>query len=153
MSENINYYRQDVFPGWPEFLKSSVVCLLLIPFITGIALLNSCSGNSTDSEDPIPADSLGRVVFVELGSVNCIPCQKMRPVMDSIQKKYGDQVLVKFIDVIKNSEEAEPYKIKVMPTQVFLDTNNVEFFRHEGFFPEDSIHILLQSKGLKILSN
>jgi len=31
-----------------------------------------------------------------------------------------------------------------IPTQVFLDENGKEFFRHEGFFPEEKI-----TKGVK----
>jgi thioredoxin 1 len=124
-------------------------------FVLGIFLVffGSCSDNTNNVQIQDPIDANLKITFVELGSESCIPCQKMRPVMDSIQKKYGSQILVKFIDVIKNSKEAEPYKIRVMPTQVFFDTTNTEINRHEGFYPEDSIHVFLQSKGLKILSN
>jgi hypothetical protein len=41
------------------------------------------------------------------------------------------------------------YRIRVIPTQVFLDERGQEFRRHEGFFPEKDIDALLQSKGLK----
>jgi thioredoxin 1 len=37
----------------------------------------------------------------------------------------------------------------LIPTQVFLDANGKEFFRHEGFYPEKEIDKLLQSKGIK----
>jgi thiol-disulfide isomerase/thioredoxin len=30
-----------------------------------------------------------KVTFIELGSVNCIPCKQMQPVMKSIEEKYG----------------------------------------------------------------
>jgi thioredoxin 1 len=127
--------------------------IVQLVLVTGILLLSmSCSDNSTNSNKPAPIDSTLKMTFVELGADWCEPCKNMRPIMDSIQRKYGAQILVKFIDVIKNSQEAEPYHIVVMPTQVFLDSNNVEIHRHEGFYPEDSIHIFLQSKGLKILS-
>jgi thioredoxin 1 len=29
------------------------------------------------------------ITFYELGSVNCIPCRKMQPIMKSIEEKYG----------------------------------------------------------------
>jgi thioredoxin 1 len=127
---------------------------IFIMFIIAFSaiIISSCDNSSQYVETfPKPADTSLKITFIELGSVNCIPCQQMQPVMDSIRAKYGRQVLVKFIDAIKNRKEADPYKIRVMPTQVFLDSNNIEFFRHEGFFPENSIHALLQSKGLKII--
>ena len=93
-----------------------------------------------------------KVTFVELGSVNCIPCKQMQPVMKAIEKKYGEQVKVIFYDVWTKEQKpyAQKYAIRLIPTQVFLDENGKEFFRHEGFYPEAEIDKLLQSKGLKL---
>jgi len=92
-----------------------------------------------------------QVTFVELGSVNCIPCKQMQPIMKSVEGKYGDQIKVIFYDVWKDDQKkyAQQYGIKLIPTQVFLDKNGKEFFRHEGFYPETEIDKLLQGKGLK----
>jgi thioredoxin 1 len=92
-----------------------------------------------------------KVTFVELGSVNCIPCKAMQPVMKAIEEKYGEQVKVVFYDVWTKEQRhyAERYKIKLIPTQVFLDEYGKEFHRHEGFYPETEIDKVLQSKGLK----
>jgi thioredoxin 1 len=78
----------------------------------------------------------------------------MQPVMKAIEQKYGDQVSVVFYDVWKSdqAEYAEKYGIQVIPTQVFLDQNGKEFFRHEGFYPEAEIDKLLQKRGLKVRS-
>lgn len=92
-----------------------------------------------------------KVTFVELGSVNCVPCKMMQPVMKAIEEKYGEQVKVVFYDVWKSDQKkyAQQYGIKLIPTQVFLDENGKEFFRHEGFYPEAEIDKILQGKGLK----
>jgi thioredoxin 1 len=92
-----------------------------------------------------------KVTFVELGSVNCIPCKKMQPIMKSIEEKYGSQIKVVFHDVWKADQKkyAEEFGIKLIPTQVFLDENGKEFSRHEGFYPEAEIDKLLLKKGLK----
>ena len=91
-----------------------------------------------------------KVTFIELGSVNCIPCKQMQPVMKSIEEKYAEQVKVIFYDVWTQEQKpyAQKYGIRLIPTQVFLDENGKEFFRHEGFYPEAEIHKLLQGKGL-----
>ena len=95
-----------------------------------------------------------KVTFVELGSVNCIPCKKMQPVMKAIESKYGELVKVIFYDVWTNEGKpyAEQYAIRLIPTQVFLDENGKEFFRHEGFYPETEIAKLLQTKGVNPVS-
>ena len=92
------------------------------------------------------------VTFIELGSVRCIPCQMMQPIMKSVEKKYGDQIAVVFYDVWRPEERhyALQYNIRVIPTQVFLDHAGKEIFRHEGYFPEPELDQFLQSTGLVV---
>lgn len=101
-------------------------------------------------KSPTPPKPL--VTFIELGSVRCIPCRMMQPIMKSIEEKYGGQVKMVFHDVW--TQQGQPYAvqygIRLIPTQVFLDKSGKEFFRHEGYFPEKEIDKLLQDRGLKI---
>jgi thioredoxin 1 len=83
------------------------------------------------------------VTFVELGSVSCIPCKQMQPVMKEIEAKYDGVVNVEFHDVWKDKAAGEKYGIKLIPTQVFLDASGKEFFRHEGFFSTADISKLI----------
>jgi len=91
------------------------------------------------------------VTFIELGSVNCIPCKAMQPVMESIRKKYPDQVSVLFYDVWtkEGAPYGQQYRIRVIPTQVFLDKDGKEYYRHEGFFPEEELVKVLAKGGVK----
>ena len=119
----------------------------------------ACSGQDTDTSkvevnqklNKDKSDTLNPMItFVELGSVKCIPCRKMQPVMKAIEEKYGNQIKVVFYDVWKAEQRkyAEEYDIRLIPTQVFLDKNDKEIFRHEGFFPEESIDKFLREQGL-----
>lgn len=90
-----------------------------------------------------------KVTFIELGSVNCIPCRQMQPVMKSIEEKYKGKVNVVFHDVWKDKSQAQKYGIQLIPTQVFLDENGKEFYRHEGFLAESEIIKLLESRNVK----
>lgn len=116
-----------------------LISLLLISFLVG-------SNIDAQSKEVKP-----KVTFIELGSVNCIPCKQMQPVMKAIESKYGSQVKVIFYDVWTKEQRpyADKYGIKLIPTQVFLDANGKEFHRHEGFYPEADIDKILTSKGLK----
>ncbi len=91
------------------------------------------------------------VTFIEIGSVNCIPCRMMQPVMEKVKQKYGSKVSILFYDVWtqEGAPYAQTYGIRVIPTQVFLDSNGKEFFRHEGYFPFEAIDALLQQHGVK----
>ena len=92
-----------------------------------------------------------QVTFVELGSVNCIPCRMMQPVMKEIETAYPGRVKVVFIDVMteKGRPYAQQFGIRAIPTQVFLDSTGKELARHIGFYPRDSIVALLADKGVK----
>ncbi|MCK6613580.1 MAG: thioredoxin family protein [Ignavibacteriaceae bacterium] len=104
-----------------------------------------------ETEATLRKDDKPLVTFIELGSVNCIPCKQMVPVMKSLEKRYGSQLKVIFYDVWTKEQKhyASMYKIRLIPTQVFLDKNGKEFHRHEGFYPEEEIDKILKSKGLK----
>jgi thioredoxin 1 len=125
--------------------------LLLIIIITAFVFVQGCDAQSKDNKSETASVTKPKVTFIELGSVNCIPCKMMQPVMEAIEKKYGNQVKVIFYDVWTQEQKkyAQQYKIKLIPTQVFLDENGKEFHRHEGFYPEAEIDKLLQGKGLK----
>lgn len=111
--------------------------------IIGLMLFISQIYSTQEAKKPM-------VTFVELGSVRCIPCQKMQPVMKSLEKKYGEQLKVIFYDVwtAEGKPKGAEYKIRAIPTQVFLDQKGKEFHRHVGFYPEETIDSLLQAHGL-----
>jgi thioredoxin 1 len=133
----------------PRIIRSVVTILFLtiIPAVTPILAQANKSPGARQAIQP-------KVTFVELGSVKCVPCKMMQPVMESIGKKYGGQVSIVFHDVWTDSGKtlAEPYNIRAIPTQVFLDQKGIEIFRHEGFYPESEIDKLLQKQGLKVLT-
>ena len=91
-----------------------------------------------------------KVTFIELGSVNCIPCKMMRPVIEKVEKNYPGQVKVVFHDVWTDRGKSEGYKfgVRVIPTQIFLDKTGREYFRHEGFFPFEEVDKILKQKGV-----
>ncbi len=88
------------------------------------------------------------VTFVELGSVDCIPCKKMQPIMKEIEQEYAGKVRVVFYDVWQDRRPAEHYRIDIIPTQVFLDRKGKEILRHQGFFPKAEIVKILKAQGV-----
>lgn len=115
-----------------------------------LALFPGCGpkGVATKAVD----DGKAKLTFIELGSVSCVPCRMMQPIMKEIEAEYGAQVRVVFHDV--QTPEGKPmaaqYGVKVIPTQVFLDAAGRELFRHEGFFPKSELLASLAKHGLKL---
>mgnify|MGYP006346413285 FL=1 len=116
------------------------------------ALFMGCNGNAqTKTKSVTTIEKKYKVTFYELGSVRCIPCKQMQPIIKSIEENYKDQVNVIFYDVWtkEGKEAAKNFTFQAIPTQIFLDENGKEFFRHVGFFPEEELVKVLQQKGVK----
>ena len=89
--------------------------------------------------------------FIEIGAARCIPCKAMQPIMKEVAEEYKGQVKVVFHDVWtpQGKMDAGKYNIRVIPTQVFLDKNGKEYFRHEGYFPKEELIKVLKMQGVK----
>jgi thioredoxin 1 len=77
--------------------------------------------------------------LVDLGADKCIPCKLMAPILKDLKAEYAGRMDVEFIDVWKKPDAGKPYKIKLIPTQIFFDASGKERFRHEGFFGKEDI--------------
>jgi thioredoxin 1 len=94
------------------------------------------------------AVSEGKIVMLEIGSVGCIPCDKMRPVMARLSSDYSGKLEVIFVDVKKDQKSARKFGVHAIPTQVFLDKNGKEFHRHIGYYEYDKIAVVLKKAGI-----
>ncbi len=134
-------------------MKSTISKNLSWMFLVMVLTVSCGAANAKEEKkgETLTAEDNILVTFVELGSVRCIPCKLMQPIMKDIEKDYAGQVKVVFHDVW--TPEGEPFaasfKIRVIPTQVFLDKDGEEYFRHEGFFPKEELVKVLKQKGVK----
>jgi len=128
----------------------SIIVLLLGANLCCLIKNNNCRCNSFAAENQNNNENY-QVTFIELGSIRCIPCKMMQPVMEDIKKEYTGTVKVVFHDVW--TPEGEPYAKKYgidgIPTQIFLDKEGKEFFRHIGFFAKNQIVKVLEKKGIQ----
>ena len=77
--------------------------------------------------------------LVDLGADKCIPCKMMAPILKELKSQYQGKLEVVFIDVWKNPDVGKAYRIQLIPTQIFYDSNDKELFRHEGFSSKEDI--------------
>lgn len=90
----------------------------------------------------------GKAVMLELGSVGCLPCEQMKPVMEKLRTNYGGKLEVFFVDVRKDRDTARQFGVFAIPTQVFLDKSGKEFHRHMGFYGYEEIVPVLKKAGI-----
>ncbi len=83
------------------------------------------------------------VTFLEFGAKGCSACKRMETVMSDIRAKYPYRVNVVFVNIMlpENQRLMKYYGIAAIPTQVLLNKEGKEFFRHTGYFSTNELII------------
>src|SRR5512139_3451880 len=120
---------------------------VLLPAL--VLLLSASCSNAGGLDDSLnKAKAEGRIVMLELGSVGCIPCEQMKPVMAKLSESYKGKLDVIFIDVKKDHDTGRRFGVYMIPVQVFLDKSGKEFYRHVGFYSYEEIAAMLKKTGI-----
>jgi thioredoxin 1 len=90
----------------------------------------------------------GKPTVAEFGAATCIPCKRMKPIMEEVAAEYGDRLNMSFVDVSKRGDLANRYAISLIPTQIFFDTSGQEITRHIGYWPKEELVAKLQETGI-----
>jgi len=118
-----------------------IAIIMVLAAAVGLVIAKRNQDTKTDTPlaaVPIPAERpMPRLV--DLGAGKCIPCKAMAPILEELRTEYADTFKVIFIDVWENPPAAEPYNINLIPTQVFIDAEGKELWRHEGFLGKEEI--------------
>jgi thioredoxin 1 len=88
--------------------------------------------------------------LVDIGASKCIPCKAMAPILADLKRDYAGKLEVHFIDVWQDRAAAEPYRIDMIPTQIFFAADGSELWRHEGFFSREEILAKWKQLGVKL---
>ncbi len=88
--------------------------------------------------------------LLDLGADKCVPCKMMAPILDELKIEYAKVFAVEFIDVWKDPTAAQPFKLNVIPTQIFFDSDGTELFRHEGFYGREDILAKWRELGVEL---
>jgi thiol-disulfide isomerase/thioredoxin len=143
--------------------------LTLSAFIAGTFLTASAALKVGDTLPDLASFSLdgklpdalkGKVVVLDFWASWCAPCAKSFPVLDELQKKYGDRLVVVAVNVDEKAANMEKFTTKhsvsftivrdaqqklvavaepqTMPTSFVLDAEGKVRFVHSGFHGEDT---------------
>jgi thioredoxin 1 len=73
----------------------------------------------------------------------------MGPIIEHLQEKFAGKLTVEVIRMFEHPELADKYHPEQLPTQVLLDANGDEVFRHNGFWTEEELIARLNEAGVK----
>ena len=141
-----------------------IILLLVIAVMTVIGIKNknqekSKLSGSTENICSLPIDQSTTTAekpdikkplpkLLDLGASKCVPCKMMAPILDEMKETFSGQLDVVFIDAWKNQSAGKEYGIRVIPTQIFFDTDGKELFRHEGFYAREDMISKWQEFGI-----
>lgn len=76
-----------------------------------------------------------KLTFLAFSADDCSACRRMESVMKEVKNKYDD-VNVVFVNVLLPESQIiiKYYGIAVVPTQILLDKNGREYFKHHGYY-------------------
>jgi thiol-disulfide isomerase/thioredoxin len=111
-------------------------------------------------EGKLPDSLKGKIVIVDFWASWCLPCAKSFPVLDELQKKYGDKVVILAVNVDEKAANMDKFLSKhpvtftvvrdgsqklvavvepeTMPTSFILDGDGKVRFLHKGFHGDDT---------------
>ncbi len=77
--------------------------------------------------------------LLDLGAGKCVPCKAMAPILEELGRDFAGRLEVVFLDVWQDPEAGRTHGIEMIPTQIFLDGEGKELFRHQGFLSREDI--------------
>jgi thioredoxin 1 len=122
-------------------LRFFLVLILTFPWVF------SSSAQTLASLPEVPVK--GVVTLLDLGANKCIPCKMMAPILEELKREYQGKAAVVVIDVWQHMDQAEKYRIRAIPTQIFFDKEGNEVLRHVGFMSKKDIVQVLEKLGVK----
>ena len=141
-------------------LKQNVMVVgILIAIVIGFILIKGSvdqtggglGSNATGEDSRIGLESQRTKklpMLVDLGKGTCIPCKKMKPILDELKAEYEGRAIVEVIDLRYDRQAAKKYGVRLIPTQVFFDAEGNEVYRHQGFMDKQSIKMKFAEMGV-----
>ena len=78
----------------------------------------------------------------------CGPCKTMMPVLDKLKKKMGDKINILKVDVDKNANAAQKYKIMGVPTFILFQQGKIKW-KQAGTFSLAQLESIIQENTRK----
>lgn len=91
----------------------------------------------------------GKPAFIDFSATWCGPCQRLKPIVEGLEKKYGDQINIVVIDVDEQPFLAQHYGASSFPYLVFYDKDGKDAGDIRGFVPEAELLQKFESLGVK----
>jgi thioredoxin 1 len=123
----------------------TALCTAIIVILCSMA----CPAAAADNKLDLKALAARKMpALLEFGRGWCIPCKYMKPILEDMSRAYAGRALVTTVDMDANKMLVKEFRVRMMPTQVFLTADGKEFFRHEGTLEREQIAEVFAKMGV-----
>lgn len=138
----------------------TIVALIFVIPLVAFAVLNK--SNSTTAKTNVEQTqnvsqkskdiiALGKPQVIKFSSAMCLDCQTMNKLFKEVFPKYEDRIVLTEIHVQDGNaftgEQIKKYNVTLVPTMIFIDSNNKQVKRIEGAIEKAELESYLE--GLK----
>ena len=82
-------------------------------------------------------------VLVDFSAEWCGPCKMMPPILKQVKDNFGDKVTIIKIDIDKNPDAANAYKVQSVPTLMIFKNSETKW-RQSGVIQASQLQQVLQ---------
>lgn len=103
------------------------------------------------SEDELVslAKSSRKAVIADFGLGFCRQCKTQAATLKEIRETYGNKVIVRFVNVVKESGLTKRYEVEYIPTLVFIDPRGKVVLKKVGPLGYEEIAAQLSGMGVE----
>ncbi|MBO4663469.1 MAG: thioredoxin [Bacteroidaceae bacterium] len=84
-----------------------------------------------------------QLVLVDFFATWCGPCKHMHPILEQLKEDMGDKVRILKLDVDKNAELSDVYRIQSVPTLMLFRGGQV-LWRQSGAMPLEELKRVIE---------
>jgi len=113
-------------------------------------------GSGPTSASPPPTDELvtlakstGKPLIADFGLGFCMQCKKQAETLERVRKSYGDKVIVRMVNAVKEQGLMSRYEVEMVPTLVFIDAAGIVVLKKVGPLGYEEIRDQLSRMGVK----
>lgn len=134
-------------------MKKNIIIVALVLIVPLVAFWFLSNSNSTSAKTDMQTKqteniAIGKPQVLKFTSTMCLDCQTMNKLFKEVFPQYEDKIVLTEISVQDGSDftndQIKKYNITLVPTMIFLDSDNKQVRRVEGAIEKDVLENYLK---------
>lgn len=131
-------------------MRKTAQCLRAVVFFLGFfAALHVWASPIYEDTLISLAKSSGKAVIADFGLGFCPQCKTQAATLKEIRETYGDKVIVRMVNVVKETDLRKRYEVEWIPTLVFIDPKGKVVLKKVGPLGLEEIREQLSRMGVE----